>query len=461
MDKKNFVKTDKQHDLLLIIGLGLFMAACILLLVFPQNETLPNVLIIIIGCLVTLIIFMYPPIGIGLVVVSTALETLLPDIPYVTSLIPLLGIATLAAVLVNKAYSSYGKEKLTQVEILALIFLGWAILSNPAASFLGQGRSWALTFIQLWVLVWLASHFINTPTDHHLIMFVISLGILASGVVAVIESSGIFNVYQRAVGLSGGANTTARYFIYGIILLVYLQNQFAQKKFIRYSLILGIGILIAGVFYSGSRSGIILFLIIAMLYVYQSFQLKTQPIVIIVIIGLGLYGYFSFSEGTIFELDAIYESIVEGSDTVGIRYELIKSGWQMFLDHPITGVGIGQFQAFWPLYAPRSLQGRPLTPHNTYIQILAETGFVGLLVFIVMIFTAFQNVWKHERQNRLKSKDTDSFTIDRTYLFILIILLIGAFTKTDLVDKFIWFLLGVTGKHSDQPIIDEDAQNNN
>jgi O-antigen ligase len=65
------------------------------------------------------------------------------------------------------------------------------------------------------------------------------------------------------------------------------------------------------------------------------------------------------------------------------------AGIHMFLDHPLTGVGIGNFQ---DLYAQYSL-GIFVLPlghaHNYYINIAAEAGILGLLALLFFLTTLF------------------------------------------------------------------------
>jgi O-antigen ligase len=66
-----------------------------------------------------------------------------------------------------------------------------------------------------------------------------------------------------------------------------------------------------------------------------------------------------------------------------------QAGWNMFLDHPITGIGPGNYNARYPEYFVRAefrfSQGHA---HNYYIHALAETGLVGLLLYLTLMFSA-------------------------------------------------------------------------
>lgn len=70
------------------------------------------------------------------------------------------------------------------------------------------------------------------------------------------------------------------------------------------------------------------------------------------------------------------------------RLTMWKTGWKMFLDRPWTGHGLNTFMANYQHYAPDPHQA-PAYAHNCFLQILAETGVPGLLVFMWIILSLF------------------------------------------------------------------------
>jgi len=64
-----------------------------------------------------------------------------------------------------------------------------------------------------------------------------------------------------------------------------------------------------------------------------------------------------------------------------LRIRIWKAGWRMFLDHPVLGVGAGQFStAYGTVYSGRE-HGPWMRPHNLLIQVGCELGLVGLVAF--------------------------------------------------------------------------------
>jgi O-antigen ligase len=67
------------------------------------------------------------------------------------------------------------------------------------------------------------------------------------------------------------------------------------------------------------------------------------------------------------------------------RRELMQEGIDVFVERPLTGVGVGQFQNYNPAWRKE----RWREAHNALIQVASETGILGLLAFSFLIVRAF------------------------------------------------------------------------
>lgn len=80
------------------------------------------------------------------------------------------------------------------------------------------------------------------------------------------------------------------------------------------------------------------------------------------------------------------------------RIKLWKTALLMFRDHPVFGVGNGNYAAEYNTYVYRYPQlycGFKTYPaHNTYLKILSELGIVGEIVFITMIIFLVLRLYK-------------------------------------------------------------------
>jgi len=79
------------------------------------------------------------------------------------------------------------------------------------------------------------------------------------------------------------------------------------------------------------------------------------------------------------------------------RRRLMTVAWQMFSDHPLIGVGAGNYSDHFDQYADQvgmtvssyEKFGREHFPHNLYLQFAAELGVTGLLAFAAIVVASF------------------------------------------------------------------------
>jgi O-antigen ligase len=79
------------------------------------------------------------------------------------------------------------------------------------------------------------------------------------------------------------------------------------------------------------------------------------------------------------------------------RRTVMQEGVEAFLEHPLTGVGAGQFKN----YNPPDRKVRWSETHNVLIQVASETGLFGLLAFSFLILAAAAAAVTTQRRVRL------------------------------------------------------------
>ncbi len=70
-----------------------------------------------------------------------------------------------------------------------------------------------------------------------------------------------------------------------------------------------------------------------------------------------------------------------------------QAAWDMFLDHPLLGVGIGNYAPVYPAYALPQWDDPLGHAHNYYLNVAAEAGAVGLIAYLILWGTAFWQGW--------------------------------------------------------------------
>ncbi len=79
----------------------------------------------------------------------------------------------------------------------------------------------------------------------------------------------------------------------------------------------------------------------------------------------------------------------------------------MFLDHPFTGIGTGNFPKFYPKYHPEQFGDRVvgtgsfINPHNDFLEALAENGLPGFLLFSAIFLIPVINLFRKIKTDKI------------------------------------------------------------
>lgn len=408
-----------------------------------MESGLNSVIYVIAGFVVVFLILAKPYFGLILTVASQPVIDLLPKIQLLSSVVPLIGALTVAAFLLNiKNLNLKNAFHISFSHIFSLFFILWIFITNPTAAWSGVDRNWLLTYIQLWVLFWLSGTLFDTPGKFRTMMWIFSSFTLVTALSAMSRQGffGEIDPLVRAAGFTEGANTAARYFVISFVFFSYLRT--VTGNFLLNMLaIFGMIITFLGVFYTASRTGMILLLLaITLLLLLQSnFKYRIQ-VSAIALVGFLILLIFSSSIFTF--MSGIAPSITEGSDTMGLRYALWEAGWEMWKDNPISGVGIGMFPSMLKNYPNAEysfLFYKGLVAHNIYVSMLAETGIFGFFLFMLFLITNLMNFARS-----IDRLDASYRPIAYAFFIVVLVLLAGGLTKTDQVDKVLWLSMGTS-----------------
>jgi O-antigen ligase len=128
------------------------------------------------------------------------------------------------------------------------------------------------------------------------------------------------------------------------------------------------------------------------------------------------------------------ESMLSGSltgGTIAKRVEFYDSAVNAFMQHPLTGLGLGGWSVF---YSGQGIpgEGMPKYPHNFLLEVAAEQGLPGLAVLITLLASLFYS--------SLKMAKSPEFA----FLFPVLTfqVLYNSFTGT-VEDRALWFWFGM------------------
>lgn len=122
------------------------------------------------------------------------------------------------------------------------------------------------------------------------------------------------------------------------------------------------------------------------------------------------------------------------------RLLLWQNAWRMFLDHPLVGVGPGNFKDIHlGRYITAESKEKLGHAHNNFLHILAENGIIGFAGFIVMFFCILVALGRRGFGRNQP--------LAQAVFFAAVALLVQGFTEFNYGDsaviRMFWFLLGL------------------
>ncbi|HEX2865978.1 MAG TPA: O-antigen ligase [Ignavibacteriales bacterium] len=285
----------------------------------------------------------------------------------------------------------------------------------------------------LWVsMLAIVVYFINYDLKEILLMIWISL--LLSAFYAFI-SDPISQWTFRKTGGTGDPNEFAAQMLAVIPVAVYL---FKTSKKLVYKIIFmafSVPVFLYAIFLAGSMSSFLAlgFLIPAVLIRNMSLSFTRS----LIALGLGFMMFMItllvFQEPL--ENTAAVQNMLgrtQETGTAQTRFDSWKAGINMFIDKPLLGVGMRQYAEYSPMYSKTFLSADSVAPHNMFIEVLAESG---IIVFISFVLFLIDLLAKHFNEIR----KSEYFWL---YMSLLAYVLMG-FTIGITYNKFFWLTVAL------------------
>ena len=273
----------------------------------------------------------------------------------------------------------------------------WA--ENPGKAALSAGYWW-----QAVVAFVIVATTIVRPRDVRLValafvigaVFSVALGLLGIG--GPISSGTTGDIETRLVGGGGDPNYQAAAFLGAMFVTGGLIGVFSRRS-LRFALSLGLAFITVGFVATESRGGALaLGFALAAAFVLLPRQ-RARVLGWTMIAAAGLFTYLQFQPAA---LDRLTHFTPGGSG----RQDVWTVAWRIFRGHPLFGVGLNNFTVVEPRYAlepgqlidVRVVAEIPDLVHNTYLQLLVETGPIGLIVFLIVVLGSLRASWLAARR---------------------------------------------------------------
>jgi O-antigen ligase len=307
----------------------------------------------------------------------------------------LLGIGLLAS---RRAFAFWktpaGK---TMPVFAAWVVLMWILAQHPAGS---------LRLIQKILegaVLFAASGLLTKATDFRNMFGVLACAGLVEAGLGIVWGT---QSYGR-LALRSGPDADPNYYAMSLLAIIpLLWSIVAGKPFlIRLLGLVGGALLLVMLIRTGSRASFVA--IAAMLVVLFFLSSLTSRILIASLAAVAFVILVAFVPNVLKSRLGGAETERSGADkdSASARETLLATAVALTLTNPIFGIGPGNFaQVVVEEGRSRGVEWAPLGPHNAYTQISSETGFAGILLFLLLIGFSFKNVISVLRQTRPKGE---------------------------------------------------------
>ncbi|MCK4389262.1 MAG: O-antigen ligase family protein [Desulfobacterales bacterium] len=169
------------------------------------------------------------------------------------------------------------------------------------------------------------------------------------------------------------------------------QEAGTQKRIL---LAFSVGIMLLTLIFTGSRAAIFS-LATAFVFMATAVFLKTRKRHFAFLIGLACVIAFFYGYRIGFEpVVERFKALTFARLTMEGRLRYLQATLPIIAAFPVTGTGLGTFKYIYPKYNPEGFPYGLSHLHNDWIELLAETGFVGLAVVMVGIAWLFGNLFR-------------------------------------------------------------------
>jgi O-antigen ligase len=339
------------------------------------------------------------------------------------------------------------------ITTLLLLFLAWNTLSmvwapDPQKT-LVSSASFALNFA-LFPIVYTA---VRSTRDVRYIAAAFVAGAVVAAFYGVIAQPDATNLatsatpaegLNRLAGTIGDPNELATLLAAGIALTALFIFDSSRPAPLRLAALAAAGIQLVTILLTVSRGGLVALAAALVAGVLVAGRYRVQAIfATVVVVAISLLFFFSYTT------PEARERITTADGGSG-RTDIWKVGWRMVEDKPIAGVGAAGFQdssihyllAPGPIRFDQYVVDQPAVAHNAYLEVLAETGVVGLIPFVGIIGACLVAMARAAR-NFSRSGDRGGELMTGAVVVAVAALLAGYFFLSEQNSKYLWLLLSL------------------
>jgi O-antigen ligase len=136
------------------------------------------------------------------------------------------------------------------------------------------------------------------------------------------------------------------------------------------------------------------------------------------------------------------------------RRLILENGLKIVADHPVLGVGIGGFNRALVRYMPELGYRGGKDAHNTYLNLAAEMGLPGLLLWLGMVGSVLAQVRRRRARLEADDRTIQALWIQRAVIGFLVAALFASYQGITMFYLFLgilWAASNVLGREATEP----------
>jgi probable O-glycosylation ligase (exosortase A-associated) len=274
---------------------------------------------------------------------------------------------------------------------LMLLFAGWVTLAYITAQSRDAAWPWMVEYWKIFLMFFVSATLIKTLQQVWILMIVLAsaLGYIAYEVNFMYFASGYLGIYHNGYG---GLDNNGAGLMLAIAVPLCIYIYMGTRRWWRWIFASLIPVLIHAVLMTYSRGAMVSLLLASPLIFLRGrnkFQLFLAALAIALVVP-SLAG--NEIRARFFTLNSY-----EDQSSAQQRFASWDAAFQMALDYPVFGVGVRNSNLFSQRYGA-DMEGR--TIHSQFLQILADTGFPGLLLYASLLASVVLSLRRVRRWSR-------------------------------------------------------------
>lgn len=164
---------------------------------------------------------------------------------------------------------------------------------------------------------------------------------------------------------------------------------------------------------------------------------------LIVIIGAGIFTYSRVALVREY-VDVFISKILSDDKTMSGRSVLYALAFQLYSTSPIIGIGWAQYRTYTKGIYSSSIN-LTYDAHNVYLQLICETGIVGIIIYVIAILTSLIAALRQYRVAIVKKHCNNQLCLYELGIFLQIFFLLYSISGNPLYDHsfFIVYFFGI------------------